>query len=176
MNWIDIFICIPLVWGLYKGFSKGLVIELASLAAFFIGIWGAIYFSDFVSELLQDWGLTSKYLPVISFCLIFLGIIIAIYAFGKFIDKTIKAASLNSINKIAGAVFGGLKFALVLSVLFFVLDAFEKSYSVDASKVKEESLLYKPVSQIAPYIIPGLKNSKVGELIPQAPNDTIPTE
>src|SRR3990172_5110847 len=102
MNWIDIFICIPLVWGLYKGFSKGLVIELASLAAFFIGIWGAIHFSDFVSGLLQGWGLTSKYLPVISFCLIFLGIIIAIYAFGKFIDKTIKAASLNIINKITG--------------------------------------------------------------------------
>ena len=176
MNWIDIFICIPLVWGLYKGFSKGLVIELASLAAFFIGIWGAIHFSDFVSGLLQGWGLTSKYLPVISFCLIFLGIIIAIYAFGKFIDKTIKAASLNIINKITGAVFGGLKFALMLSVLFFVLDAFEKSYSVDASKVKEESLVYKPVAQIALYIIPGLKDSKVGELLPQVPNDTIPAE
>ena len=176
MNWIDIFICIPLVWGLYKGFTKGLVIELASLAAFFIGVWGAIHFSDFVSGLLSSWGLTSKYLPVISFCLVFLGIIIAIYAFGKFIDKTIKAASLSIINKIAGAVFGGLKFALLLSVVFFVMDAFEKSYSVDASKIKEESLLYKPVAQIAPYIIPGLRNSKVGELIPQTQTDTIPAK
>lgn len=176
MNWIDIVICIPIIWGLYKGFTKGLVIELASLAAFFIGIWVAVHFSDLIAAILGGWGLSSKYLPVISFCLIFLGVIIAIYAFGKFIDKTVKAASLNIINKMAGAVFGGLKFALLLSILFFVLDAVEKSYSVDASKVKEESLLYGPVSQIAPYVIPGLEDSKVGALIPGAATDSVPGE
>ncbi|MEW6469333.1 MAG: CvpA family protein [Bacteroidota bacterium] len=162
MNWIDIVICIPLVWGLYKGFTKGLVIELATLAAFFLGIWGAIHFSDLVSALLHDWGLTSEYLPVIAFCLVFLGIIIGIYAFGKFVDRTVRAASLGLFNKLGGALFGTLKFAMLLSVLFFVIDAVEKSYPLVPLKAKESSLLYRPVSQIAPYVIPGLKDSKVG--------------
>ena len=30
MNYVDILLCIPLVWGLYKGFTKGLVIEAAT--------------------------------------------------------------------------------------------------------------------------------------------------
>ncbi len=42
MNWLDIGIAVPLVWGAYVGFKKGLVIELASLAALILGIYAAI--------------------------------------------------------------------------------------------------------------------------------------
>ena len=66
MNYIDIMFCIPLVWGLYKGFTKGLIIEAASFVAFGFGVWGAIHFSDFISQFFLDrvhW--KSPYLPVV---------------------------------------------------------------------------------------------------------------
>ena len=53
-NYLDILIAIPLLWGAYKGYTKGLIIEAASLAALVIGVYGAYRFSDLTSGFLQD--------------------------------------------------------------------------------------------------------------------------
>ena len=84
MNYIDIILCIPLVWGLYKGFTKGLIIEAATLVAFGLGVWGGIHFSDFIAQKIKetfDW--QSPYLPVVSFALTFLVIIIIVFLIAK---------------------------------------------------------------------------------------------
>lgn len=165
MNFIDILICIPLIWGIYKGFTKGLIIEVAGLAAFFLGVWAATSFSESIKGVFSFAG---KYDGVVAFCLLFLGAVILIFLVAKLINKMVEGASLSSVNKVTGSVFGGLKFALVISVLFFVMDAVERSYPMLSVKTKEESLLYKPVSMIAPAIIPGLNKDKMDQMMPKA--------
>lgn len=165
MNFIDILICIPLVWGIYKGFTKGLVIEVAGLAAFFLGIWAATSFSESIKGIFSFAG---KYDGVVAFCLLFLGAVILIFLVAKLINKMVEGASMSSVNKVTGAAFGGLKFALIISVLFFVMDAVERSYPMLSSKTKQESLLYNPLSKIAPAIIPGLDKDKMDKMMPQA--------
>ncbi len=163
MNYIDIFLCIPLVWGLYKGFTKGLILEAASLIAFGLGIWGGIHLSELTARKLSAWlNWTSPYLPIISFALVFLLIIITVYFIGKLLQRLVEGMALGFINKIIGALFGALKFALVLSVIIFVMDAAEKSYPVVSFKMKEQSLLYKPIGKIAPMLFPALKNCGIG--------------
>ena len=76
--------------------------------------------------------------------------------------------ALSILNKIGGAVVGALKFALIMSVVIFVLDAIEQSYPLVSFKAKEGSLLYKPVGKIAPTLIPALNKSKVAALLPKA--------
>ena len=168
MNYIDIILCIPLVWGLYKGFTKGLIVEAASLVAFGLGVWGGMHFSDFIAKKISasfDW--TSPYLPIISFALTFLLIVIVVYFIAKLIQRMIEGMALGAINKVGGAIFGSLKFALVMSVVIFVLNAIEKSYPVISLKAKEGSLLYQPIGKIAPILIPTLNDSKIGEMIPK---------
>ena len=46
MNYLDIIIAVPLLYGLIKGFSNGLVKEVTSLLALFIGVYVAINFSS----------------------------------------------------------------------------------------------------------------------------------
>ncbi len=168
MNYLDILLCIPLVWGFYKGFTKGLIIEAASIVAFSLGVWGGIHFSDFVAGKINGWfNWQSSYLPVVSFGVTFLGIIISVFFIAKLIQKMVSGMALGGINKICGAVFGALKFAMVMSVIIFVMDAIEKSYPFISFKTKEESLLYKPIGKIAPTLIPSLNNSKIAELIPK---------
>ena len=75
--------------------------------------------------------------------------------------------ALGGINKVGGAVFGAMKFAMVLSVIIFVMDAIEKSYPLISLKTKEGSVLYKPIGKIAPTLIPALNKSKLNELIPK---------
>ena len=162
MNWLDIIICIPLVWGLYKGITKGLVTELATMVALGLGIWSAMKFSELLSSYAREhWGWTSRYLPVISFCCILLAVLILVYFIAKLITRVVKAVALGWLNKILGAIFGVMKFALILSILFFVADAVEKSYPFISSSTKDGSLLYKPVAQIAPTLIPGLRESSI---------------
>ena len=168
MNYIDIVICIPLVWGLYKGFRKGLIIEAASLVAFALGVWGGIHFSEYIAGKIKEWfHWQSPYLPIVSFAVTFLGIIIIVYFIAKIIQKMVEGMALSAVNKIAGAIFGALKFAMVISVIIFVMDAIEKSYPFISVKTKEESVLYKPVGKIAPTLIPALNKSKIGEMIPK---------
>src|ERR1051326_3049281 len=121
MNWIDIIILIPLLWGLYKGFTKGFIIEVATLVAFGLAVWSGIKFSDFLSEWMKNYfHWTTKYLPIISFAVIFIGILILVFALAKLIQRFAKAVALGFVNKLAGGIFGMLKFGLILSVLIFV--------------------------------------------------------
>jgi membrane protein required for colicin V production len=162
MNVIDIVLCIPLVWGLYKGFTKGLIVELASLVAFGLGIWGAYHFSAYTATVLKDkLNIHSPYLPIISFSLTSLLIIIAIFFLAKLIQKFAEGMALGTVDKIAGALFSALKYALLLSVCIFVLDAVEKKIPIISPKTKEGSFLYKPIGNFAPFIIPKLKEIQV---------------
>lgn len=168
MNFIDIIICIPLIWGLYKGFTKGFIVELATIVAFGLGVWGGIHFSEYLAMKMAEWfDSQNQYLPVISFALIFLIIIATVFLIAKMIQKSTDKIALSAINKLVGAVFGSLKFAMILSVTIFIVDAIEESYPMISFKTKEESLLYRPIGKIAPTIIPALDKSKVAELMPQ---------
>jgi membrane protein required for colicin V production len=162
MNVMDIVLCIPLIWGLYKGFTKGFIVELASLLAFGLGIWGAYHFSAYTAGILKHkLNVDSPYLPVISFSLTTLVIVIGIFLLAKLIQKFAEGMALGTLNKIAGALFGALKYAFLMSVFIFVIDTVEKKVPVVSLKIKEGSLLYKPVGRLAPLIVPKLKELHV---------------
>jgi membrane protein required for colicin V production len=157
-----------MVWGLYKGFTKGLIVEAATFVAFGLGVWGGIHFSDMIAiKLKENLNWDSPYFPIISFALTFLLIVILIYFIAKLIQRMVEGMALSAINKIGGALFGALKFAMVMSVVIFVIDALEESYPMISFKTKEESLLYKPVGKIAPTLIPSLNKSQVATLLPK---------
>lgn len=167
MNFLDIFFLIPLVWGFWRGFIKGLVVEAATLISFGLAVFGAIKLSDALAGWLKnslEW--KSEYLPIIAFVIVFLGILIIVYFITKMIERAVEAAALGVVNKLAGGAFGMLKFALVVSLILFIIEAVEKNVKVIPAEKKEGSLLYKPMAAVAPMLIPGLKDSKIGEMIP----------
>jgi membrane protein required for colicin V production len=172
MNSIDIIICIPLIWGLYKGFTKGLIVEAATFVAFGLGVWGGIHFSDLVAKKISEYfNWNSVYLPIISFAFTFLAIIILVYFIAKLVQRLAEGMALGIFNKTGGAIFGVLKFAMIMSVIIFMMDAIEKSYPIISFKTKEGSVLYKPLGKVAPMLIPSLSKSRIGELIPKKEED-----
>ena len=114
MNYVDIILVVPLLWGAYKGFKKGLVIELISLIALALGIWGAVHFSDFASNLLSD-SIDQKYLSLTAFMVTFITIVVLVYFIGKLMEKVVDIVQLKFVNKLLGACFGLLKFGLIIS-------------------------------------------------------------
>ncbi len=161
MNFLDIIIVLPVLWGGWVGFRKGLIIEVFTLLAFAVGIWGGIHFSDWASGLLQQAGVTGKYLPVIAFIVVFILVGAGVLFVGKAIQKMVKVVALKPLDKIGGAGFGALKYLFIVSVLLVIFDSIQQRDEILPSKTREESLLYQPVQDLSLELIPALRHSKL---------------
>jgi membrane protein required for colicin V production len=158
MNYIDIILGLLLLFAAINGFRKGLISELASLAALILGIWGAIEFSYITSDFLtKNFNLETEYLNIISFIVTFIVIVILVNIVGSSVNKLIEVAMLGFLNKAAGLVFGILRSALVLSIILLVFDKIDKDVEIISQEAKTESRLYEPVRKLAPSIFPFIK-------------------
>ena len=159
-NWIDITLAVFLVWSLIKGFRKGFVIELATLAALILGIYGALKFADVTAEYLTyNIDLPEDYTPLIAFVVTFVVIVIAVHLLARMLDKMIKMVALGFLNRFAGAVFSLLKTALFLSFILFFIESIDQTVQVIPQKTKKESVLYYPLTDFAFRIIPAVTRS-----------------
>ncbi|MBR9757560.1 MAG: CvpA family protein [Algicola sp.] len=162
MSGIDIVLAALILFGLVRGFMKGLFVEVASLVALVAGVYGAIHFSNYAGDFLQakvDWD--DKVISATAFAITFVIIVLAIALAGKALTKLANFAALGIINKLLGGVFGGLKIALILSVLLVVFDRMNKTIPFANEESLGESLLYQPVKALAPTIFPSILNTDV---------------
>lgn len=160
MNVFDIVILVFLLYGFIKGIMKGLFVEIASLVALIGGIWGAIHFSYFVGDFLEEsvtW--SEKKISLAAFAITFVIIIVVVGMLGKFLTKLADLAALGLVNKILGGIFGFLKIGLVLSIVFIFFHRLNATISFVDDKTLEESVLYDTVKSIAPAIFPSIINT-----------------
>ncbi len=54
MNYLDIISALLLAWFAFNGYRKGLIIEVASLAALILGVYAMLYFSDVTASFLIE--------------------------------------------------------------------------------------------------------------------------
>lgn len=158
MNYLDIILAVPLIWAIYKGFTKGLIFSVASLLALVLGMIGAVHFSPVVGEYVQHWFHPDPaYIQIISFSFTFLLIIMAIYLVAFMVDKLLKAIALGFVNRLAGVVFNIVKVAFILSVILSLLNYLNDLKSFIPEEDREKSILYEPISSFAPSVFPYLK-------------------
>jgi len=159
MNSLDLFLLIPIAVGFIFGLFKGLVKELASLAAIVLGIYGAKLLAPAVSDILiTKFDFSSKTAIPMAYLLLFIAIGIAFLLLAKMLDKLFDSISLGGLNKLFGGIFGGLKYALIISVLLNVFDALDSRFSILKSDTKENSIAYDPIIKLAPTLWEGTKN------------------
>ena len=121
MNILDIILGALILFGLIRGLSKGLFVEVASLVALIAGVYGAIHFSDFAAGFLEsrvDWN--EQTINITAFAITFIVIVLTISLAGKALTKLADFAALGIMNKLLGGVFGALKIGLILSVVLMI--------------------------------------------------------
>ena len=161
-NYIDLTLGVILVYGAIRGLMKGLIVEVASLLALIIGVWGAIHFSHIIGEYLSgkfDW--EEKYISLSAFIITFLGIVIAISTLGKALTSVASVIALGWLNRLLGAVFGVAKFAFMLSVILMIVLQLNSQFNFIEKKTLKESILFEHVAKIAPAIIPMLSDVEI---------------
>jgi membrane protein required for colicin V production len=158
MNYIDLVLGIILIVAAIQGFRKGFIVELASLAALILGIWGAIKFSDWTAGFItRTTKFHSDHLSTIAFLLTFITIVILIHLLGKVLDNTVKAIALGFLNRLAGIIFGVLKTAVILSIFLLLFDSIDENVHILPVNQKADSKMYSPMKQVVPTLFPFIK-------------------
>jgi len=157
MNYLDIIIILPLLYGLIKGFSNGLIKEITGLLGLIIGVYVAINFSSYLHPRVTEFlGGYDQFVPIIAFTTLFVVSILAIRLLGYFLDKLTKVLALGIISKILGSIFGVLKIVVIFSFLLVVIT----EYKLINTKTQKESVLLKPLQDVAGIIIPEINKHK----------------
>jgi len=161
MNTLDLVLIVPIVLGFVFGLFKGLIKELASLAAIVLGIYGARLFAPSVSQfLIHNLKFSEKTALPLAYLFLFIGIGILLLFIAKALDKVFDSIALGGLNKFLGGVFCALKYALIVSVLLNVFNGLNSKLSLIKSKTKAESIAYKPLMNLAPTLWDEAKNRK----------------
>ncbi|MCB0430760.1 MAG: CvpA family protein [Flavobacteriales bacterium] len=166
MNWLDLVLIIPLLWAGYRGFTKGLLISLATFMALFLGIVAAIRLSDFVAGYLTEWwDIKPDWLNLIAFSCTFLLVVIGVHLFARLLEKMVKWTGLGWANKLTGALFGLMKMGFILSLLLMCFQTVNSATKLLDEDLQSQSLLFKPVRAIAPIILPKIEDNRISDMI-----------
>jgi len=124
MNSFDIIVIVIISFCVIRGVFRGLIKELSSI----IGVLGGYYFAYsyymVLAKHLSRWISNTSYLNILSFLIIFSGILILISILGVVIKYILKIAYLGWVDRICGAGFGITKAILIVSVLLITLTSF----------------------------------------------------
>lgn len=155
---IDIIFVVILVIAVIKGLRKGLAVALFSIVAFIIGLAAAMKLSAAVAVYLEkNIALSNRWLPVISFLVVFIVVVVLVNLGGKLVEKTFEMAFLGWVNRIGGAIFYVLLYTLIFSILLFYA---EKMHFIKQETVRN-SIAYPYLKPWGPAVI-----NTLGKIIP----------
>ena len=155
---IDVFFYFILIIAVFKGFSKGLIIGVFSFLAFIIGLAAALKLSAIVAIYLENsTGASGKWLPVLSFIIVFTLVVLLVNIGARILKKTISFAMLGWVDKIGGIILYILIYTIIFSIVLF----FGEKTSLISEASIDNSNIYKYVAPWGPKIIDNL-----GKIVP----------
>jgi len=154
MNFFDVLVLGFLALFVINGFRKGFIISLATLAALILGIYLAVHFSNFLSDLLQqNFHPSRTWLPILSFTGTFLIVVILALLVAKVMEKIIDLVGMGFLNKLGGALLGFVKGLLVASILLYILYGIDKKQKWITPEDRKGSFTMNNVESVFPHIM-----------------------
>lgn len=144
MNFLDFLIAIPIGYLIFKGFKRGLIFELASLAGVVLGSVVAVRFAHLFAVLV---GLEGDNAFLIAFFVLFVGVVLLSLFVGKLVERFVKLVHVGFVNNLAGAISGLLKGVCIIGVLLYFIAFVDIREKVLTKDSKETSMLFCPVER-----------------------------
>lgn len=149
---IDILFAVMMLIAIFKGYSKGLIVAVFSIIAFIVGLAAALKLSAVVATYLQkNIQIATKWLPFISFTLVFFVVVLLVNWGGKLIEKTFKVALLGWVNKIGGIVLYATLYSIIYSIFLF----YTVKVNLFSTATLQQSVVYPILHPLAPWVIDG---------------------
>src|SRR5437773_633417 len=155
---IDLILAVLVVLAIIQGFRRGFIIAIFSFIAIFIGLAAAIKLSAVVANYLaQSAKISSKWLPILSFAIVFIIVILLVRLGAKLLEKTAKAITLGWLNRLGGIFFYIAIYITIYSILLF----YATEMKIIQPRTIEASATYSIIEPLGPKAIDAL-----GRLIP----------
>ena len=152
---IDIAFLFMMVLAIFKGLSKGFIVGIFSLLAFIVGLAAALKLSAVVANYLKaHTGAATPWLPVLSFLLVFIVVVVVVGLGARLIKKTVDLAMLGWLDRLAGI----LLYIIVYTIIFSVILFFAEKMLLLKPPVIATSVAHKYVAPWGPIVINNLGN------------------
>jgi membrane protein required for colicin V production len=150
---IDIIFLIILVIAIFKGLRRGLIVAVFSVFALIAGLAAAMKLSVLFAGYLHDSiNVSAKWLPVLSFVLVFLAVVLLVRWAASLLETLIKIAWLGWINRLGAVILYAALYTAIFSVLLFygTKSGFISAHTVSSSQT------YTFIRPWGPWLMDGL--------------------
>jgi membrane protein required for colicin V production len=151
MNAIDIGICLVLgIFGV-KGFIRGIVIEIFTLAGMIVAYVISIREMGFLANIItKNIHIPTVIASTISFLILFIAIVFLFRWLASALKLFARWTFIGWIDSLGGLIFGFFKGALITSLIILLVSLIPFSPEID--KLQKESFLFKPIRSVAPVV------------------------
>ena len=171
MIWLDIVFLVPLLWGAYSGFKKGLIAQVLGLTSLFAGVWLGVNYQEMVSPFLIE-KVQEKYISISCFIVLFFSVIILGAITTKIMEKFANFIQLKLINKLVGLILGVLKISSFLVIAVSIIQTWDSQSIMIDQSTKENSLFFPVFNNIGNSILPNLNHNNLLDHIPNIKKET----
>jgi len=117
---IDIIFVILLVLAIIQGYRRGFIVAVFSFVSIIVGLAAAIKLSAVVANHLgHTVKVSDKWLPVISFAIVFIVVVLLIRLGARAIQKLTEALMLGWLNRLGGIILYAVIYITIYSVVLF---------------------------------------------------------
>lgn len=147
--YIDIFLIVLLAWAIFSGWRNGLIKELFNTLGVLLGLLIACGLYYWLAQYLSIEGSqTNIVLNIIAFFIICFFIPIALGFVASGLTRLVKGVMLGLPNSILGAVVSLLKFLLIISFAFNIME----NLNIMNEERTAESHLYEPTRNFLSFV------------------------
>jgi membrane protein required for colicin V production len=155
---IDLIFLVLMLIAIIRGLRRGLIVAVFSFLGIVIGLAAAMKLSATVADLLRDSiRVSARWLPILSFIIVFIGVVLLIRLLANLIEASLDMAMLGWVNKIGGMVLYLIIFTAVYSVFLF----YGTSAHILSPHAINASVTYPYIKPWGPAVVNGF-----GKIIP----------
>lgn len=155
---IDIAFALLMLFAFLKGMKKGFIASCFSAIGFIVAMAAALKLSAVLANRLSgNSHLSGKWVPFVSFVIVFAAVVIAFNQIGKLFQKTSEFMLLGWLNR-----FGGIcLFVFIYGIIFSIVLFYAKELKFISENTIAASKSYSFIAPLGPDVINGL-----GKVIP----------
>lgn len=151
MNYIDFIIVLIVLIGALYGLIKGVFRQLGSLGGFVAGVLvSRLFGGSFASLLQQMFDLPAGVSRIAAYSLLFLLVYLICLQLMRLIHHISQQVALGWLDRLAGALFGALKYLVIFSILLNLVHIIDPKVRMLPAREVSTSHLYGYALRIAP--------------------------
>ena len=159
MEIIDWIIIAVVAVGTVLGFAKGALRQVATLVGLVAGLLLARALYITVGERMAvELGTSATMAQIIAFFLIWILVPIGLLWVASLLTRVLEIVHLGILNRLAGAVLGGIKYVLLASLAIQLVEFVDPKDQLVSQELKKTSLLYYQMEEVGDTYIPTIKN------------------